>query len=81
MSSPVSSGGGEDGLQSAVAGGVVGDAVLPAAPDHVQPGAGEDSGRVGVVVAPSPGPPVEVGGPGVGVVGAAGEVDDCSTEL
>ena len=62
-------------------GGVVGDAVLPAAPDDVQPGAGEDADGVGVVVASVAGALVEVGGPGVGVVGVAGEVDDGAAEL
>ena len=62
-------------------GGVVGDAVLPAAPDDVEPGAGEDADGVGVVVAAGAGSSVEVGGPGVGVVGVAGEVDDGAAEL
>ena len=62
-------------------GGVVGDAVLPAAPDDVEPGAGEDADGVGVVVAAGSGALVEVGGPGVGVVGVAGEVDDGAAEL
>ena len=34
-----------------VFGGVVGDAVLPASPDDVEPGAGEDADGVGMVVA------------------------------
>jgi hypothetical protein len=34
-----------------VFGGVVGDAVVPAAPDDVEPGAGQDADGVGVVVA------------------------------
>ena len=38
-------------LQGAVAGGVVGDAVLPAAPEYAAPGAAEDADRVRVVVA------------------------------
>ena len=62
-------------------GGVVGDAVLPAAPDDVEPGAGQDAGGVGVVEVSCSGALVEVGGPGVGVVGVAGEVDDGSAEL
>ena len=62
-------------------GRVVGDAVLPAAPDDVQPGAGEDADGVGVVVAAVAGTLVEVGGPGVGVVGVAGEVDDGAAQL
>ena len=36
---------------------------------------------VGVVVTACSGAVVEVGGPGVGVVGVAGEVDDCAAEL
>ena len=64
-----------------VFGGVVGDAVLPAAPDDVEPCSGEDAYGVGVVVTSVAGALVEVGGPGVGVVGVAGEVDDRSAEL
>src|SRR5829696_2151912 len=81
MSSPVSSRWVEDGLESTVFGGVVGGVVLPAAPDDVQPGAGEDADGVGVVVSAGSGPGVEVGRPGVGVVGVAGEVDDRAAEL
>ena len=62
-------------------GGVVGHVVLPAAPDDVEPGSGEDPDGVGVVVAAGSGALVEVGGPGVGVVGVAGEVDDGAAEL
>jgi hypothetical protein len=43
MSSPVSSLLCENPLQRSVFGGVVGDAVLPAAPDDVEPGAGQDA--------------------------------------
>lgn len=81
MSSPVSSRSGQDGLEGAVLGGVVGDVVLPAAPDDVEPGAGEDADGVGVVVSSGSGSGVEVGGPGVGVVGVAGEVDDRAAQL
>jgi len=81
MSSPVSSRGLliclQNGLEGSVFGGVVGDAVVPAAPDDVEPGAGEDSYGVGMVVAAGDGAVVEVGGPGVGVAGVAGEVGDC----
>src|SRR5690242_13302927 len=77
MSSPVSGGPVEDALQGVVFGGVVGDAVLPAAPDDVEPGSGEDADGVGVVVASIAGALVEVGGPRVGVVG----VDDGAAEL
>jgi hypothetical protein len=72
----VSSGVVEDGLKGVVFAGVVGDAVLPASPDHVQPGAGEDTNGVGMVVAAGAGSLVEISGPGVGMVGVAGEVDD-----
>ena len=54
MSSPVSSVAllilVEQGLERPVFGGVVGGAVLPAVPDHEEPGAGEDADGVGVVV-------------------------------
>src|SRR6266516_4073856 len=64
----------EERLEGAVLGGVVGGVVLPAAPDDVRPGAGEDADSVGVVVAPGAGSPVEISGPGVGVAGVASEV-------
>ena len=72
----------EEALQGPVLGGVVGDAVLPAVPDDGQPGAGQDPDGVRVVVAPVAGPSVEVGGPGVGLDGVAGEIaeedrDEC----
>jgi hypothetical protein len=41
----------EQCLEGAMFGGVVGGSVLPAVPDDVEPGAGEDADRVGVVVA------------------------------
>ncbi len=71
----------EQGLEPSVAGGVVGDAVLPAVPDHEEPGAGEDADGVGVVVAAGAGPVVDVGGPGAGLAGVAGEVGDGVAEL
>ena len=40
----------EQALEGSVFGGVVGDVVLPAVPDDVEPGAGEDADGVGVVV-------------------------------
>ena len=52
-----------------MSGGVVGDVVLPAVPDDVEPGAGQDADGVGVVVAAGAGSFVEVGGPGVGAGG------------
>src|SRR5258708_25133375 len=38
----------EQGLERTVPGWVVGDAVLPAVPDHEEPGAGQDADGVGV---------------------------------
>ena len=61
-------------------GGVVGDSVLPAVPDDVEPGAGEDADRMGVVVSSGDGTVVEVGGPGVSVSAVAGEVGDSFAE-
>ena len=74
MSSPVSSGPVQEGLQGAVFGGVVRGVVLPAAPDDVEPGAGEDADGVGVVVAAGSGSLVEVGGPGVGAAAVGSSV-------
>jgi hypothetical protein len=79
--SPVSSRRGEEALQGVVFGGAVGDAVLPAAPDDVEPGAGQDADGVGMVVAAVAGSLVEVGGPGVVVMTVAGEVDQGAAEL
>jgi hypothetical protein len=73
--------GGEDALQGVVVCGVVGGVVLPAVPDDEQPGAGQDADGVGVVVAAGAGSLVEVGGPGAGVAGVAGEVGDGVAEL
>jgi hypothetical protein len=64
-----------------VFGGVVGDALLPAAPVDVEPCSGQDPHGVGVVVVAGSGLLVEVGGPGVGVVAVAGEVDRGAAEL
>src|SRR5664280_2105139 len=61
----------EDPLQGAVVGRVVDGVVLPAAPDDVDPGAGQDADGVGVVVLFGAGFGVEVGGPGVAVWGVA----------
>ena len=60
-------------LQGAVAGGVVGDAVLPAAPEDAAPGASEGADRAGVVVAAGDRAGVVVGRPGVPVAGGVGE--------
>ncbi len=62
-------------------GGVVGGSVLPAVPDDVEPGAGEDADRVGVVVAAGDRAAIEVSGTGVGVSAVAGEVGDRVAEL
>src|SRR6478736_2015190 len=79
MSSPVSSGGlfvVQECLEGAVLSRVVADAVLPAVPDDVEPGAGQDAHGVGVVVAAGASAAVEVLGPGVGAAGVGGEVGD-----
>src|ERR1700683_5734167 len=85
MSSPVSSRRllilVEQGLECPVPGGVVGGAVLPAVPDYEEPGAGKDADGVGMVVAAGAGSLVEVGGPGAGAAGVAGEVGDGVAEL
>jgi hypothetical protein len=73
--------GGEQALEAAVAGGVVGGAVVPAFPDHIQPGAGEDPDRVGVVFPAGYRGVVGLGGPGAGVAGAVGEVTDPIAQL
>src|SRR5207248_8846995 len=60
-------------LQGAVAGGVVGGAVLPAAPDDAAPGASEGAQRAGVVVAAGARGGVAVLCPGVPVAGTVRE--------
>jgi hypothetical protein len=60
-------------LQAAVAGGVVGRAVLPAAPDDGAPGASERADRPLVVVAARSRAGVVVSRPGVPVAGALSE--------
>ena len=54
----------EQCLQGAMTGGVLGDPVLPAAPNDVEPGAGEDARGVGMVVSWASGAVVQIGGPG-----------------
>src|ERR1700685_362114 len=86
VSTPTRSGGGwlllaEQGLEAVVGGGVVGGVVLPAAPDDVGPGAGEDADGVGVVAAAGDGLVVEAGGPGAGAAGVPGEVAEGGAEL
>ena len=58
----------EDGLEGAVGCRVVGQVVLPAAPDDASPGAGQDADSVRVVAAAGCGFVVQVGGPGAGVL-------------
>jgi len=71
----------EEALGGAVLGGVVGGVVVPAVPDDVEPGAGEDVGGVGVVFAAGGGLVVELGGSGVGASAVGGEVADGVAEL
>src|SRR5437762_650860 len=71
----------EEGLEGAMGGWVVGDVVLPASPDDVCPGAGEDAHGVGVVAAAGGCLGVQVGGPGVGAAGVAGEIAQGVTQL
>jgi hypothetical protein len=61
---------------SAVSGGVVRDAVDPAAPDDADPGAGQDAHGVGVVLASAAGVVVDAGGPRAWVAAVVGEGDD-----
>jgi hypothetical protein len=70
---PVSSLLGDESLIAAVAGRVIGGVVLPAAPDHSEPGPGQDAEGVGVAMAAGSGLLVEVGGPGVVVAGVTGQ--------
>ncbi len=89
MSSPVSSRGGagvvvvgfEHALERVVLGRDVGLAFLPAVPDDVEPGAGQDADGVGMVVAAGEGLAVELVGPGVGAAAVAGEVADGVAQL
>ena len=54
---------------------------MPAAPDHAEPGSGQDADRVGMVLAAGDGVVVDLRGPGVGSSGVAGEVADGVAEL
>jgi hypothetical protein len=85
MSSPVSSRcvivPGDDALEGLVAGRGAGGVALPAVPDDIQPGAGENAHGVGVVFAADDGVVVELGGPGAGASGVAGEVPDGVAQL
>src|SRR5664279_1218177 len=64
----------EEGLEGAVDGRVVGDVVLPAAPDHMYPGSGQDADGVRVVVSAGAGLLVQAGGPKVDVTAVGGKV-------
>jgi hypothetical protein len=50
-------------LEGAMIGRVLGDSVLPAAPDDVEPGAGQDAHGVGMVVSTGSRAVVQVGRP------------------
>ena len=71
----------EHALQGVVACRVVGHAVLPAAPDDVGPGPGEDAHGMGMALATLTGPAVEVGGPGVRPAAVLREVDERLAQL
>src|SRR5215203_3235354 len=64
----------------AVLGWVVGDLVDPAAPDHPDPGPGQNPDSMGVVAAAGEGVSVEFGCPWRGVAGVVGEGADRSAE-
>src|SRR5262249_20857736 len=81
MRFPRSSSGGGKSCGGSVELGVVGGAVLPAAPDDADPGAGEDAYGVWVAFAAVDGVVVDLGGPGAGVAGIVGEVDQGVAEL
>lgn len=63
-----------EALEGTVAGGVVGDVVLPAAPDDLGPGSGEDAFGVGVALAVGAEAVVALPGPFVAVACVASEV-------
>jgi len=81
MRRPVSTFGCEQSVEAAVAGGIVGLAVLPGAPDDAEPGAAEDAEGVRVVVSAGAGALVDVGGPGVVVAAAVGEDADGAAQV
>lgn len=66
--------GGSEALKCGVRGGVVGGAVLPASPDDVAPGAGEDAGCVLVGLAVGAEPVVAGFGPWFGAPTVTGDV-------
>jgi hypothetical protein len=69
----VRDGGGAVLLEASVEGGVVGDAVLPAAPQDSAPGASDGTDCARVVLTAGPAGGVFVLGPGVPVAGRVGE--------
>src|SRR5688500_4334607 len=69
-----------ESLRAAVEFGVVGRVVLPAAPEHADPGAGQDTGGVMVVLAGGAGAVVDVGGPRAGEAAGGGEGGQCDAE-
>ena len=73
VSTPFGNFDGEVLLEAVVAGGVVGDAVLPAAPHDSAPGASDGSDCAWVVVPATAGAGVSVFGPGVPFAGCVGE--------
>src|SRR5579875_2523801 len=70
----------QQSLCSAVEVGVVGAVVVPAAVNHPNPGAGEDTHGVGMVVATSAGSGVDVCGPRALVAAVVGEGGQCPAE-
>ena len=74
----MSSGG---GVAAAVEGGIEGGAVLPAAPDDPQPGAGQDPDGVRMPAAAAGRGGVDRGGPRVAHAAAVGEVHDGGAEF
>src|SRR5690348_9279234 len=60
----------------AVASGVIGDPVPPAAPEDPNPGPSQGADRVGVILASGAGPRVDLSCPGVPVAGGVGERGD-----
>jgi hypothetical protein len=81
MRRPVSTPGGEETVEAAVAMGVVGGFVLPDAPDDAEPGAAEDAECVRVVFAADDRVGVDLLGPGVVPAAAVGEDADGAAEL
>src|SRR5436190_2216072 len=73
MRRPVSTPRREKSVEVAVASRVIGDAVLPAAPEDTAPGAPERADRVWVVLPAAAGVGVDLRGPGMPVPGRVGE--------